>query len=173
MPDAAKKPKKDSFAVRMKKRGREFANLGQILAHEPKQFPAALLRLVRKSSRAIWDLRGGGLYACGYLVTFVWLEITTFIGEIVEAESIAAFFGAQIFEMIFRFLGESLKNMVVAFMWPVFVVSFAPPWGAIALGLAFASFDRLFRKRIEKWLFHDAATADSQEPASPDVRDKS
>ncbi len=33
MSDAKKKKKKDSFAVRMKKRGREFKNLGQTLAN--------------------------------------------------------------------------------------------------------------------------------------------
>lgn len=161
MPGAQKKKrkkekkKKDPFAVRMKRRGREFGNLGKILATEPKAFPGALLDLCRRSFRTVWDARGGGLYATGYVITFLWLEVTMFIGEVMAAESIGGFFGEQLFEMLFKFLGESLQNMVAAFMWPVFVVQIAPPWGAIAFGLAYVSFDRLFKTQIEAWLFHD------------------
>jgi hypothetical protein len=38
-------------------------------------------------------------------------------------------------------------------MWPVKIVSFAPPWGAIGLGLAFVFFPMYLKKPIEGWLF--------------------
>jgi hypothetical protein len=159
MPGAQKKKRKkkvkDPFSVRMKRRGREFSSLGQTLANEPKAFPGALLNTFRRSLRTVWDARGGGLYAIGYVITFLWLEIMMFVGDVMEAESVAGFFGAQIFEMLFRYLGESLQNMIAALIWPVHVVTFAPPWGAIAFGLAYAAFDKLFRGPIEAWLFHD------------------
>ena len=129
MSDAKKKPKKDPFVIRMKRRGREFASLSKILANEPKNFPRALLNVMRRSFRTVWDARGGGLYACGYVLTFIWLEIKMFVGDIVSAESIGDFFGEQIFEVFFRFLGESLRNMIEAFMWPVYIIEISPPWG--------------------------------------------
>ncbi len=162
--------KKEPFTVRMKRRGREFLDLGHMLAHEPKKFPSALLGVFRRSFRTIWDARGGGLYACGYLLTFLWLEATMFVGDIVEAESMGAFLGGQLFEMFFRFLGESLGNMILAFIWPVFVVTFAPPWGAVGFGLAYLAFDRVFKAPIERWLFDDDEAPGGIEPASTDVQ---
>jgi hypothetical protein len=161
MPDAKKKKsKKDSFVVRMKRRGREFANLGKVLANEPKAFPGELLKLVRRSFRTVWDARGGGLYACGYVLTFIWLEVTMFVGDILGAESIGALFGEQIFEMLFRFLGESLQNMIQAFMWPVFVIQISDKWGIAILVVMYLVFNKLIKARLERWLFHD------DEPAS-------
>ena len=154
-----KKPKKDSFFVRMKRRGREFLSLGKILANEPKEFPGELLKLIRRSFRTVWDARGGGLYACGYVLTFIWLEVTTFIDDILGAESIGALFGEQIFEMLFRFLGESLQNMIQAFMWPVFVIESFDKWGIGILAVMYLVFNKLVKARLERWLFHDAVPA--------------
>ncbi len=157
MPDAKKKnkKKKDSFVVRMKKRGREFMSLGRILVSEPKRFPRALLNLIRRSFRTVWDARGGGLYACGYVLTFIWLEIWMLVDDILSAESISAFFGEQIFEILFRYLGESLQNMIAAFMWPVFVIQISPPWGLGILVAMFMAFPRWIKQPLEHWLFHD------------------
>lgn len=159
MPDAKKKnknkKKKDSFAVRMKRRGREFKNLGQTLASEPKAFPGALLKVLRRSLRTVWDARGGGLYACGYVLTFIWLEIWMFVDDILSAESISAFFGEQIFEIFFRYLGESLQNMIAAFMWPVYIIEISPTWGVGFLVAFYFIFTRLIKKPLEAWLFHD------------------
>jgi len=157
MPDAKKKnkKKKDSFAVRMKRRGREFMSLGQILANEPKAFPGALLKVLRRSLRTVWDARGGGLYACGYVLTFIWLEVRMLVDDIMAAESISGFFGEQIFEIFFRYLGESLQNMIIAFIWPVFVIEISPPWGVGILAGMFVAFARWIKEPLEHWLFHD------------------
>jgi len=155
MSDAKKKnkKKKDSFAVRMKRRGREFMSLGRILVNEPKRFPRALLNVLRRSFRTVWDARGGGLYACGYVLTFLWLEIKMLVEDILSAESISGFFGEQVFEMFFRFLGESLQNMIAAFMWPVFVIQISPPWGLGILVTMFVVFPRWIKQPLEHWLF--------------------
>ncbi|MCH8070345.1 MAG: hypothetical protein IIA09_00235 [Proteobacteria bacterium] len=155
MSDAKKKnkKKKDSFAVRMKRRGREFMSLGRILVNEPKRFPRALLNVLRRSFRTVWDARGGGLYACGYVLTFLWLEIRMLVDDILSAESISGFFGEQLFEILFRYLGESLQNMIAAFMWPVFVIQISPPWGLGILVTMFVVFPRWIKQPLEHWLF--------------------
>jgi hypothetical protein len=159
MPDAKKKKKKDPFVVRMKRRGREFTNLGRILVNEPKRFPRALLNVIRRSFRTVWDARGGGLYACGYVLTFIWLEFRMLVDDILSAESISGFFGEQIFEIVFRYLGESLQNMIAAFMWPVFVIEISPPWGLGILVAMFVAFPRWIKQPLEQWLFHDEVEA--------------
>ncbi len=103
-------------------------------------------------------MRGGGLYACGYAATFVFLEIRTIASEIAETESISQFFSEQLIEFVFRFLGESLLNMIQAFIWPVEIVTLSPPYGAIGLGLAFVAFDKFLRKPVERWLLEPDTT---------------
>jgi hypothetical protein len=103
----------------------------------------------------VWKVRGGGLYAVGWAATFVYLEITTVLGEVAEADGVIDFFTGQIVEFVFRFLGDSIKNMIMAFMWPVFVVQWNPPVGAIALGAAFFLFPVFVKPHITKWLFPD------------------
>ena len=83
-----------------------------------------------------------------------------FVGDILSAESIGALFGEQIFEMLFRFLGESLQNMIQAFMWPVFVIQISDKWGIAILVVMYLVFNKLIKARLERWLFHD------DEPAS-------
>ncbi len=139
----------------MKRRGREFMNLGQILAHEPRNFPGALLNTFRRSFRTVWDARGGGLYACGYVLTFIWLEIKMLAEDILSAESIGEFFGEQIFEIFFRYLGESFRNMISAFMWPVYIIEISPPWGVGIFVVMYLSFARWIKQPLERWLFHD------------------
>ena len=138
-------------------------SLGRILVNEPKQFPRALLNVIRRSFRTVWDARGGGLYACGYVLTFIWLEIWMFADDILAAESISGFFGEQIFEIFFRFLGESLQNMIAAFMWPGFVIQISPPWGLGILVAMFVAFPRWIKQPLEHWLFHDDDLASNVE----------
>lgn len=110
-------------------------------------------------------MRGGGLYAVGYIVCFVYFEIQMFLGEIVDSSGVVDFFRSQIAEFLFRFFTETIANMVKAFIWPVYVVGINPPYGPIALGLAFWLFPIYLEKPIERWLFgaelaRDGKTAD-------------
>ena len=160
---AEKKANKKPFLERMKNRGREFLRLGKILTNEPRAFPRALLDFLRHSFRTVWDARGGGLYACGYVLTFIWLEIRMFFSEILAAESVGGFFGEQIIELLFRFLGESIQNMVVAFIWPVWFIQYRSPWGLVLLGAMFVVFSNFLKEPLQQWLFHDD---DSRPPGS-------
>ena len=103
----------------------------------------------------VWNVRGGGLYAVGWAATFVYLEVTTVLSEIIEAEGIVDFFTSQIVEFFVRFMGESISNMIQAFMWPVAIVQWKMPVGAILLGLAFAIFPIYVKPHITAWLFPD------------------
>lgn len=105
--------------------------------------------------RRVWDVRGGGLYACGYAITFAVLEITTVVSEIAESDSISEFFTEQLFEFIFRFASDSIVNLIHALIWPVYFIQWSPPIGAIALVAAYSLFAKYLKKPIEKWLFDE------------------
>lgn len=152
---AEKKANKPPFLTRLKNRGREFLGLGKILVNEPRAFPRAFTDFLRHSFRTVWDARGGGLYAIGYVLTFVWLEIRMFVDEVFSAESVGGFFGEQIFEMLFRFFGESIQNMVYAFIWPVWFIQYRSPWGLVILVVMFVVFSNFLKAPLERWLFHD------------------
>lgn len=114
-----------------------------------------LLEYLRRWFRKVWDVRGGGLYAVGYGLTFLYFEITSIFGDILESDSVGDFFRNQVFEFLVRFAGETIQNMVYAFMWPVYLVRLDPMWGGIILGLAFWLFPITLKKPIEAWLFRD------------------
>ncbi|MEO1203929.1 MAG: hypothetical protein AAFX10_14575, partial [Pseudomonadota bacterium] len=77
--------------------------------------------------------------------------------ELVESTSVSGFLGEQAFEFVFRFLSDSIANMIQAFMWPVRVIAFHPPWGLAALALGFMAFDRLIRPPLMRWMLADEA----------------
>ena len=103
----------------------------------------------------VWRVRGGGLYATGFIVTLLYLEITTFFGELAEASGVGDFFREQLLEFVMRFSVESIGNLVEAFIWPLKVIALAPPWGAISLGLGFAAFQLFLNEPVERWLIGD------------------
>ena len=144
----------------MAARGREAKRLGVTLRDEPKELPGELLELARRAIRRIWDARGGGFYACGFVVTFIFMEINMLLDDVVEAESVGDFFTSQIFEMFFRYFSESFVNGFLALIWPVYVIEFRPPWGfALLLGM-YLVFAGLLKAPLEAWLFDDAIARD-------------
>ena len=125
----------------------------------------------RQWFRKVWKVRGGGLYACGFAVTFVILEIGSLADDVL---GIGAIFTGQAFEFFINFLIDSWTNTWKAFAWPYFVVQYAPPYGAIGLGIAFWLFPTTFKKPIERWLFQDEPeVADEAEPGTEATSDKS
>jgi len=108
--------------------------------------------------RKVWKVRGGGLYAFGFAVTFVFLEVGS-LGE--DLADIGSVFNGQVAEFAIQILVDSFTNTLRSFMWPVYVVQMAPPWGAIALGLAFLFFAKVLQGPVEQWLGPDDAVEDS------------
>lgn len=102
--------------------------------------------------RKVWKVRGGGLYACGFAIAFLMFEARSLADDIAAVGSV---FDGRAVDFIIELFIDSLKNTIRAFMWPVHVVRFAPPWGAIALGFAFVGFTAFLKKPIEGWLFAD------------------
>ena len=147
------KQKKPGFFARMVERGREVKKLGLTLKDEPQSFPGELLGLIRRSLRTVWDARGGGLYACGFVVTFVFLEIRMFFLDIWEAESVSGYVTEQVGEMLFKYIGESLQNTIHAFLWPVYFIEIRPPWGVGILAVMYLVFPRYLKAPLERWLF--------------------
>jgi hypothetical protein len=153
--DEEGRPDKPSYFRKLGDRAKTVGSLSETLIRQPKAFPRETAHAVRPWFRKVWDARGGGLYACGFVVAFVYLEVTTLIGEILGSQGVAEFFTEQLIELPFRFLGESLKNMLLAFIWPAAIVQFSPPWGIAILVALYLVFTHLIKEPLERWLFND------------------
>ena len=106
--------------------------------------------------RKVWKVRGGGLYAFGFAITFVVLEVGSLGDDLAE---ISGVFNGQLIDFVIQFFIDSFMNTITSFAWPVYVVQFAPPWGAIGLGLAFVFFTKVLQGPVERWLGpEDSAT---------------
>ena len=140
----------------MKRRGRETYGLGQTLVHEPRAFPGACGGLLKRSFRSMWEARGGGFYACGFVVTFIWLEITTLFSELASATGVGSFLSEQLFEFLFRFSVQSIGNTVQAFIWPALVIGEYELWGIGGLLVAYLLFSQFLKTPMTEWLFADA-----------------
>lgn len=115
--------------------------------------------------QAIWQARGGGFYACGFVVTFFWLEAKMFVDDIAAAAGIGDYLTGQLVEKLFRYFGESFVNGLLAVIWPVFLIDFRPPWGIAILAGGYVVFTYLLRKPIEAWLFAGDAVTSHDEAA--------
>ena len=149
------RPDKPSYAKKLGDRARTVGSLSETLVKEPKAFPKKTAHALRPWLRKIWKARGGGLYACGFVLTFVYLEVSMLFGEIIAAKGFVDFFTEQLLELPFRFLTESLGNLVAAFLWPVPLLEFRPPLGVGILGVIYVLFAYQIKQPLEKWLFHD------------------
>ncbi len=76
-------------------------------------------------------------------------------GEIIAATGFVDFFTEQLLELPFRFLTESLSNLVAAFLWPLPLLQFSPPWGIAILAAIYLVFAKFIKKPLEQWLFQD------------------
>ena len=151
--------KKKPFFQSMADRVREAVDLFGTLVNRPKDFLPALLVLAKRFARNIWDVRGGGLYAVGYVITLVWLEIQMLFQDLIDLTGGGSAFGDQLIQgvikFVLRFAYESLINSIQAFAWPATAVQFYPPWGLGIMVALFAVFPTMIKPPLERWLFHD------------------
>lgn len=140
---------------RVGERLRKVGEVGRESVTNPKSIPGRTGGWFKRWLSKVWKVRGGGLYAVGYIVCFVYFEIRLFFGEIAESSGIVDYVSGQIGQYLFRFFTETIVIMVKSFIWPAYVVGINPPYGAIALGVAFWLFPIYLKKPIERWLFRE------------------
>ncbi|MDZ7644961.1 MAG: hypothetical protein U5K76_12580 [Woeseiaceae bacterium] len=144
---------RESFLARMRRRGRETRQLGRTLVNEPRAFPGECGRLLKRSFRTVWASHGGGYYACGFVVAFAWLEVTTFFREFGMSDGMVDFFSEQLLEFLLRFTVQSLVNTVQAFLWPLWFINRFEGWGIAMLIAGYLLFDRVLKLPLTRWLF--------------------
>jgi hypothetical protein len=154
------KTRRRSLRQRVGDSARLVGEISDDLVHRPGVLPGKAHGWFRTWFARIWRIRGGGLYAVGYALTFVYLEIRAIVSEIAGADGVADFFTNQIVEFLFRFLSESFVNMISAFIWPVYLIELWQPYGIILLVALFVLFPLVLKKPIERWLFGSEAVDD-------------
>lgn len=127
-------------------------SISQLIGDGARVLPEKSHGWFRDWFRKVWKVRGGGLYALGFALSFVYFEVGSLGDDIL---GIGSLFNGQAIDFVIQFFIDSLKNTLKAFMWPIYVVQLAPPWGAIGLGVAFVGFTKFLKAPIERWLFPD------------------
>lgn len=141
--------KKKSFSAKMASRLRELTGLVDILAKRPAELPSALGKLLRHFVRNIRDLRGDGLYACGFIIALAWLEIKMLIQDVMSFSGFGDMFAGHLLRFIFRFALDSMMNTLQAFLWPIAVLKM----GVLLLVAMYVVFPRVLKQPLERWLF--------------------
>lgn len=159
----AAKPKKPPIGRRIGDRIRTAGLVGADAVRNPRGIPQTAHGAFRRWFRKVWDTRGGGLYTLGYALTFAALELRTFVTELAGMGSASDFIIEQLIEFFIRFGTDSLKNLILALIWPVFVLSWHPPWGVGLFVIAFLLFPKFVKPHVERWLFRDDAQATTGE----------
>ncbi len=124
--------------------------------NDPRRLPGKAQGWLRAWFRKVWDVRGGGLYAVGFAVSFLYFETSEIVfDDIPRFLAMNNLFSSELIGFGIEVVIDTIFNFVKALIWPVYVVSLWPPVGAIALGLAFVLFPRFLKSPIERWLFGD------------------
>ena len=138
---------------------RAAGELGREAITRPGGLPDKAHGWFRAWFRRVWDVRGGGLYAVGFAVAFLFFEIREAVVEdIPQLVAMNNILGSELIGFAIQFVIDSMLNFARALVWPMYVVQLWPPVGLIALVAAFVLFPRYLKKPIEGWLFEDADT---------------
>ncbi len=152
-----KKPPRKSFGRRVGEHLDAIGSLGNTAVNRPRELPRHAESMLRRWFRNVWAVRGGGLYAVGFAVTFLYLEIVEILTDDLPALFTINLLSSELFELVISFVIDTFLNFLTALIWPAFVVTFAAPWGAIALGIAFVAFNQFLKAPVERWLEDDDA----------------
>lgn len=145
------KKKKRKFLQGVRERLWVVYDLGRTLFENPGAFPGRLKIEFLNWTRATWNARGGGFYACGFVVTFVILEIKLLFTELFT--SAGGFIVEQILQILLRFTVDSLVNTLLALIWPAIVLSISPLWGTVGLAVGYLTFSRFIKQPLTRLLF--------------------
>jgi hypothetical protein len=135
---------------------RAAGEFGHEAVTRPDRLPGKAHGALRGWFRKVWDVRGGGLYAVGFAVAFLFFEIReVFFDDIPQFAAINSVFSSELVAFGIQVIVDTMVNFVKALIWPVYIATLWPPAGAIALGVAFVLFPRYLKTPIENWLFQD------------------
>jgi hypothetical protein len=148
------KPSRKPLGRRVGEGIRSAGEFGRDAVNNPGHLPGRAHGWLRAWFRKVWDVRGGGLYAVGFAVSFLYFETTEIVfDDIPQFLAMNNVFSSELIGFGIEFVVDTMINFVKALIWPVYVVGLWPPVGAIALGLAFVLFPRYLKSPIERWLF--------------------
>lgn len=168
--DKKKRPPKKPIGRRVGESIDAIGVIGKTAVERPRELPRHAEGLLRRWFRNVWAVRGGGLYAVGFGVTFLYLEIIEIVTDDIPTLFTINMLSGDVIEYVISFVIDTFMNFVTALIWPVPVLSFAPPWGAVGLGVAFVVFNRFLKEPVERWLDIDAEPDEVVDTADPDGR---
>ena len=147
----ARQPKK-SIGRRVEDNLNAIGSFGRTAVERPRDLPRHAEGVFRRWFRNVWAVRGGGLYAVGFAISFLYLETVEILTDDLPALFTTNLLSSEIISFIVSFVIDTFVNFVTALIWPALVAMFAPPWGAISLGVAFVAFFRFLKAPVERWL---------------------
>jgi len=153
--DRSAKAKKAPLGRRLGASLRAAGDLGVDAVRNPAGIPHTAHGAFRNWFRKVWNTRGGSIYTLGYALTFAALELKTFVAGLAGMTNAGDFVMEQLWQFLVRFSADSISNLVMAFIWPVFVVTWYPPWGACLFVIALLLFPKFIKPPVERWLFGD------------------
>ena len=113
--------------------------------------------LFRQWFRKVWEARGGGLYAVGFAVAFLYFEINDILFDDIPKLAAINVLSADLIGFIIEFIIDTFINMGLAFAWPAWVVMWNEPYGLIMFIAALVLFPRFVKEPMEHWLFEGKA----------------
>ena len=148
-----------SFGRRVGENLRAAGEAGRDAVTRPGGIPDKAHGWFRSWFRKVWEVRGGGLYAVGFALAFLFFEIREAIVEdIPQLVAMNNVLSSELIGFGIQFVIDTMINFVRALLWPAYIVALWPPAGAIALVAAFILFPRYLKKPVERWLFQDTDT---------------
>ena len=154
MSDERQKTPPASTSQRLRDGVREAGRRGRAELTRKGGLPDTAHGAFRKWVRTVWQLRGGGAYAMGFIIAFLYFELMDiFFDDIPKLYAMNSIFSSELVGFVVEFIIDTLMNTLYAFMWPVFVLQWNQPWGVAVLVAIFVFFPKIMQKPVENWLF--------------------
>ena len=131
-----------------------------LLVRHPRQAPAVL----RGSLVRLWRARGGRLYGLGFVITFVVLEVQTFVQQVATGTSFVSFIADELIAFVLRFTLTSFVNTVLALVWPALLLDRFGGWAIVLLAVGFLGYERFVRPLAERFVPELRPPADAALP---------
>ncbi|MEM7706384.1 MAG: hypothetical protein AAF358_12565 [Pseudomonadota bacterium] len=145
-------------------RVRELAQRGKDELLRPGGIGDGAHGLLRRWFRKVWESRGGGMYALGFAVTFLYLEIVELISEDIPQLFSINILSSDLLEFVISFIVDTLMNTLMAFLWPVTLIQWQWPLGIILLVVGFTIFPTVIQQPLERWIFENQPPPPTKKP---------